>query len=187
MAPGRFGGVKKHGRKRRMYDISMPRKVRLLALKTALSAKLAEGRLIIVDNDTIPERKTKIIGKALENLSEKERYLFLTETVNDDFRIASQNVERLHYSHFSDATLTDILKYDKVILTIDAALTLTKWLHERTIIRHKPQAIKAETPIVKEVHQYKETKDPTKKKKTPQEVKLDLSRNLYMTLANHLT
>lgn len=187
MAPGRFGGVKKHGRKKRMYDIAMPKKVRLLALKTALSAKLAEGKIIIVDNDSISERKTKLVAKALDNFSEKERYLLLTDVVNEDFKVASQNIIRLTYKHYSDAKVTEILKADKVMLTIDAALNMTRWLHERTVVRHKPHAIKLDTPVINEVNEYKESKDPNKKKKIVPEVSSYLFRNPYMTLASRLT
>ena len=81
--------MKKHGRKQKMYDIEMPYKVRLLALKTALSAKLSEGKIIIVDNDTIPERKTKHVATALDNFSDKETYVFVTGGTTDEFKVAS--------------------------------------------------------------------------------------------------
>lgn len=58
----------------------MPRKVRLIALKSMLSAKLAEGKIIVVSNDKLPEAKTKHVSKAIDHFGEqKETFLFVSE------------------------------------------------------------------------------------------------------------
>lgn len=167
-APGRFGGVKKHGRKQKMYDIEMPLKVRLLALKTALSAKLSEGKVIIVDNDTIPERKTKHIGHALENFSDKETYLFVTGGTTDEFKIASQNIRRINYVNFDSITVSDAVKFDKIMFTLDGILNLMKFLHEKTFLRYRPQNVRMETPLVTESNDLKLALNPEKRKKIVQ-------------------
>jgi ribosomal protein L4 len=134
--------VKKHGRKKRMMDIAMPRKVKLLAMKTLLSARFAEGRIIIVDNDTIEERKTRYADRNLRNLSERENYLLVTGNLSEDFKVALQNIHRAEYKEAHKVTLTDILQCDKVVFTIDGILNTMRFLNERTVLRHKPKAIK---------------------------------------------
>lgn len=152
-----------------MYDIAMPKKVRLLAIKTALSAKLAEGKLTIVDNDYVPERKTKLVAKALENYAEKENILIVTNAINEDFKIASKNIDRISYVHYADLTVTSVLKCDKLMLTIDAVLDIMKYLHESTLVQHKPFAIKADTPTLREVQDYNLAKNG-KTRKVPVQV-----------------
>lgn len=84
-APGRKGGAKAHGAKIRSLRTQLPKKVRLVALKSMLSAKLAEGKLIVVKSDKIPEIKTKHVAKALDHYGEqKETFLFVSEYKFDD-------------------------------------------------------------------------------------------------------
>jgi ribosomal protein L4 len=81
-----------------MYDISLPKKIRLLGLKTLLSARFSEGKIIFVDKDALPERKTKHVANALNNFSEKDTYLVVSGVEkSEDFVIASENIERVKY------------------------------------------------------------------------------------------
>src|SRR3990167_1871286 len=157
-APGRFGGVKKHGRKRRMYDIAMPKKIRLLAMKTILSARFAEGRIVIVDNDTLTEAKTKLIAKPLERFSKTVSFLVITQYKNQEFETASRNIEKLVYKSIDELTLTDILKEDKLMFTIDGILAMTQFLHERTLLRNKPDPVKVEVPLLEAINKQRNPK-----------------------------
>jgi large subunit ribosomal protein L4 len=158
LAPGRFGGVKKHGRKRRMYDIAMPKKIRLLAMKTILSARFAEGRIVIVDNDTINEAKTKHVAKPLQRFSKNESFLLVTQYKNQEFSTASRNIDKVVYKSIDELTLTDILKEDKVMFTIDGILAITQFLHERTVLRHKPAPVKIEVPLIDSINRQRNPK-----------------------------
>lgn len=168
-----------------MYDIAIQKKVRLLAMKTLLSAKFSEGKIIIVDNDTIPERKTKHVSDAINNFSETDNYVLLTSGLNDDFKIASENISRIKYVLYGDATITDLLKADKIMMTLDGVLNMMRFLNERTFLRHKPHAIKAETPMVDEFSKIKESMNPKPKRPQP-EVELSIKyRNQFMIHLNH--
>lgn len=156
-----------------MMDISMPRKVRLLAIKTLLSARFAEGRIIIVDNDTIEERKTKYADRNLRNLSEREDYLLITGNLSEDFKVALQNISRVEYKEAHKFTLTDILHKDKVVFTLDGILNTMRFLNERTVLRNKPKAVKFNADFQKQIttlkpvpevlsDQQKPVYDPTK-------------------------
>jgi ribosomal protein L4 len=134
-----------------MMDIAMPKKVRLLAMKTLLSARFAEGRIIIVDNDSIEERKTKFADRNLRNLSMNERYLLITGNLSEDFKVALQNISRVEYKEAHKVTLSDVLACDKVVFTIDGILNMMRFLNERTVIRHKPQAVKFTPEFQKQI------------------------------------
>ena len=67
-APIFVGGGKAHGPVKRDYGFSLPKKVRALGLRTALSAKMAEGKLVILDNLDAKDAKTQAIGAQLEKL-----------------------------------------------------------------------------------------------------------------------
>lgn len=161
-APGRFGGVKKHGKKVRMLDIAMPNKVRLLALKTLLSARLAEGRIIVVDNDYISERKTKQVADSLDNFSSTDRYLYVSGFPNSDFQLACKNISRMTYTTFDKLSLTEILKNDKLIFNLDGILNLMVYLHEQTALLHKPKAVAFEAKLVNELKQAALSKEKKK-------------------------
>jgi ribosomal protein L4 len=131
-----------------MYDILMPKKVRLLALKTMLSARLAEGRIIIIDNCDIPDAKTRSIDKNLDKINRHESLLLISTDCNPDFKRAAENIERLKYVSFDDARISDMLKYDKLVFTVQGAIDIMNFIHERTVLRSKPKAIKVATPTI---------------------------------------
>lgn len=132
-----------------MLDIEMPAKVKLLAMKTLLSAKLAEGKIIIVDNDYIPEKKTKLVDQSLKNFSSTDKFLFAVGYLSEDFKVASQNIHRLTYTTFDKLTLIDILKTDKLVFNLDGILNMMIYLHEKTVKQHKPRAVKFEGQMLK--------------------------------------
>jgi hypothetical protein len=136
----------------------MPKKIRLLALKTLLSAKLSEGRIIIVDNDDIPEKRTRHVSEMLSNFSEVDRYLYVTGHINEDFKVACKNIHRIKYTTFDEVTLTDILKADKIMMNLDGILNLMRYIHEQTVLLHKPRAIKFEAELTTQIERAKDLK-----------------------------
>lgn len=125
-----------------MFDIAMPSKVRLLALKTLLSARLAEGRIIVVDNFDLQKGKTRLLASILNKLSERETYLLVDSEFSPIFKTAGKNLNRIKCIAPLEATITDILNKDKVIFSIDGLLDMMRALNERTVLRHRPKAIK---------------------------------------------
>lgn len=125
-----------------MLDIAMPQKIRLLAMKTLLSARLAEGRIIIVDNDYLQERKTKLAEQSMRNFNPDDRYVYIAGYISEDFKIASRNIQRVNYTTFDKVTLTEILKADKVMFNLDGILNMMLYLHEKTVMLNKPKAVR---------------------------------------------
>jgi len=75
-APHLKKGGKAHGAKAKVFSYHLNAKIKLVALKSLLSAKMVEGKIKIVTSENLAEAKTKILGKILEKYSSDDRTLF---------------------------------------------------------------------------------------------------------------
>ena len=111
--------------KPRDYGFSVPRKVRRLAMKSALSAKIVDKDLIVLDKIELKEIKTRVIAQMLKDLGVTKKALLVTSGNNPDVVRAGSNIQGLKIAFVDkdSATLNvlDILGSDKFILTQDAA------------------------------------------------------------------
>ena len=108
----------------RDYVVKVPRKVRRLAMKSALSAKLAAGNLIVLDSISLPEVKTRHMAKLLSDLGiEKSCLLVMPERDETVYR-AGRNLKALSDSSASNINVYDILRADKLLLTKDAVMAI---------------------------------------------------------------
>lgn len=105
--------VRDHG-----YDL--PKKVRKLALKTALSAKAADGKLIVVDTVTADSHKTKELAAKLSALGLGSALIIDGENVNDQFRLAARNLPMIDVLPQQGANVYDILRRDILVLSRNA-------------------------------------------------------------------
>lgn len=142
-----------------MLDIAMPKKIQLLALKTLLSAKLSEGRIIVVDNDDIPEKKTKQVAQLLNQFNAEDRYVYVTGNINQDFKQASKNIASIAYTTFDKIDLTQILKADKLMFNLDGVLNLMRYLHEQTVLLHKPRGLKFTAQLTEDLKKAEDLKN----------------------------
>ncbi|KAJ1459143.1 ribosomal protein L4 domain-containing protein [Pelagophyceae sp. CCMP2097] len=131
-SPIRRGGSKAHGPKRRLWKSDMNKKARKKAMRVALSAKLREGNLIVVDHFNLEEAKTKYVHDVMRLRGWKSAY-FLPEIIgtdmNDNFVLASQNLPLVKtHKRQLRANVYDILKYEKLVLSVDAVKALAKRL-----------------------------------------------------------
>ena len=108
--------------KPRSYRISVPRKVRRLAMKSALSSKVAEQEIIVVDNITLAEAeaKTKNIVKMLKALGVDKKALIVTEDAEPMVVRAANNIEGVNTTFVGSLNVVDILNSDKLIVSQDA-------------------------------------------------------------------
>ena len=111
----RKGGVYK-GPTPRSHAHDLPKKVRTLGLKHALSAKAKEGALVILDKATA-SGKTSELAKQVKNLGWKRALVIDGTQVNDDFAQAARNIEGLDILPTIGANVYDILKRDTLVLT----------------------------------------------------------------------
>ena len=111
----RKGGVYK-GPTPRSHAHDLPKKVRILGLKHALSAKAKEGALVILDKATA-SGKTSDLAKQVKELGWKRALVIDGAEVNDDFAQAARNIEGLDILPTIGANVYDILKRDTLVLT----------------------------------------------------------------------
>lgn len=116
----RGGGVV-FGPDGRTYTYTVPKKVRKLALKMALSSKLKENRLTVLDRLELEEIKTRTFVTILECL-DIDSALIVTDEKNDKLEYSSKNVPDVKVLRKEGLNVYDILKYDNLIL-LQSALT----------------------------------------------------------------
>lgn len=119
-APIFVGGGKAHGPVVRSFGYSLPKKVRALGLRTALSAKQAEGKLIIVDSLALDEAKTKALEAKLAKLGVSSALVIDGESVNENFKRAASNLPLIDVLPAIGANVYDILRRDTLVLTKEA-------------------------------------------------------------------
>jgi large subunit ribosomal protein L4 len=110
----RGGGVV-FGPDKRNYSYKVPKKVRKLALKMALSSKLSENELVVLDQFELEETKTKKFVDVLKTLKLKNA-LIVTETHNDHLELSSRNVPDVKVLRSEGLNVYDILKYRMLVL-----------------------------------------------------------------------
>ena len=108
--------------KPRDYRISVPRKVRRLAMKSALTSKVQDQDIIVVDNITLAEAdaKTKNVVKMLKALGADRKALIVTKDVEPMVVRAANNIEGVKTTFVGSLNVVDILNCDKFIISQDA-------------------------------------------------------------------
>ncbi len=111
----RGGGVYK-GPIPRSHGHELPKKVRVLGLKHALSAKAKAGELVVIDA-AVSDGKTSALAKMVSNLGWKRALIIDGAAVNENFAQAARNIEGLDILPTMGANVFDILKRDTLVIT----------------------------------------------------------------------
>ena len=122
------GGAVVFGPTPRDHAIELPKKIRKLALKTALSSKAAEGKIIILDAATAKEHKTKPMAAALKKLEIGNALIVGGKEIDANFARATANIPLIDVLPSQGANVYDILRRDTLVLTKDAVNDLTEKL-----------------------------------------------------------
>lgn len=127
VGPHQIGGSKAHGPLVRDHGYSLPKKVRAMGLKMALSAKQKAGSLIVVDDVKVKEVKTATMVERFAALG-LTKPLFITGAVVDvDFAKSARNIKGVDVLPSQGANVYDILRHKELVLTKEAVAAL----HER--------------------------------------------------------
>ena len=118
------GGATIFGPVVRSHAHDLPKKVRKLALKTALSAKAADGKLIVLDAASITSPKTKELAVRLSKLGLSSVLFIDGAAVDGNFALASRNIPFVDVLPQVGANVYDILRRDTLVLTKDAVQAL---------------------------------------------------------------
>ena len=112
------------GPKPRDYSYRTNKKERQLAIKSLLSSKVLENNLVVVDKLDLKEIKTKNMVKTLENLKVEGKTLIILPEKNKNVQSSARNIEGVKTSLTNTINVYDLLKYNKLILTVDSVKSL---------------------------------------------------------------
>ena len=131
-APHMVGGGVTFGPHPRSYEKKVNKKVRNLALRSALSAKVAAGNILVLDYDGIETPKTKVIVNLVNKVDAKQKQLFVVNdlaTMNDfNLYLSVRNLENAVVLQPNEIGVYWLLKQEKVILTKEALATVEEVL-----------------------------------------------------------
>jgi large subunit ribosomal protein L4 len=125
------GGGRIHTPHPRSYVKSMPKQMRRNALRSALSAKASEAGLVLVDELTLPEAKTRLMAQALNLLVGDSSALILVaekDTNYDNVTRSTNNLPDAKILMASYLNIRDLLRYDKLIMPLNALDVLKTFL-----------------------------------------------------------
>jgi len=112
------------GPKPRDYGYVLNKKVKIVALKSALSSKVAEQEIIVVDDIAMTEIKTKTVDTMLKNLNVEGKALIVTCDKNDNVVKSAKNIPGVSTAFTGSLNVYEILGHDKLIITKDAVTKL---------------------------------------------------------------
>ena len=118
------GGAVIFGPVVRSHEFDLQKKVRRLGLKTALSAKQAEGKLVVLDAARVDQPKTKALRARFATLGWESVLIIDGNAVDENFARAARNLPRVDVLPQQGANVYDILRCDTLVLTRDAAAQL---------------------------------------------------------------
>ncbi|WP_010307975.1 50S ribosomal protein L4 [Kurthia senegalensis] len=112
----------------RSYAYKLPKKVRRLALKSALSTKVAETNFLVVDALTLDAPKTKEFVKVLADLSVETKSLIVTADVNENVALSARNIPGVTVLTAEGINVLDLVSANKVVITKDAVAKIEEVL-----------------------------------------------------------
>ncbi len=128
VGPHMVGGGVAMGPKPRSHAVLLPKKIRKLGLKIALSSKMAQGKLSVLKEAKLSEMKTSILVKNLKALGVKSALIIDGDEVDTNFRNAVANIVNVDVLPSIGANVYDILRRDNLILTEEAVKKLEERL-----------------------------------------------------------
>ncbi|KAL3514469.1 hypothetical protein ACH5RR_027186 [Cinchona calisaya] len=124
------GGATMHGPKPRSHAIKLNKKVRRLGLKIALSARAAEGKLMVFEDFEIPSHKTKNIVNYYKQLEDTKKLLLVDgDTINEKLKLATQNIHYVNVLPSIGLNVYSILLHDTLVMSRDAVNRIVERMH----------------------------------------------------------
>lgn len=104
----------------RSYGFKLPKKVRRLAIKSVLSSKVLENEIIVLDQLSLNQPKTKEFAAILGNLKVDRKALIVTGDYNDNVALSARNIPGVKFVTAEGINVLDVIAHDKLIITKDA-------------------------------------------------------------------
>ena len=134
------GGGTVHGPQPRSYDYAFPKKKLFGALRSAISAKMAEGKLTVVDSFAVAEGKTKLYRNALNKLEAGKTTLLVesSQKLHENLYLGSRNLSGVELVLSSEVHPYDLLRYEHAVFSRDALDAI-----QQTLINNTPKRTKS--------------------------------------------
>jgi large subunit ribosomal protein L4 len=123
----RSGGMAHNLRGKRSSQ-SLPKKIKLLGLKHVLSAKLKNNQIVVFDDFKMTKAKTKTLMSVFNKLNISSALVIEAQNHDENFILSSRNIKSIKYSSTLGINALDILKYEKFVMSKDAANEIQKRL-----------------------------------------------------------
>ena len=123
-APTFVGGGQAHPPRPRDWSYRPPQKVRVGALKSALSKFAKEGRLLVIDSLSLTEVKTKSLLATLSTLKAEKRVMLVDARSNENLKFSIQNCKQHQFLPPEGVNVYDLLRHDTLVLSTDAVKAL---------------------------------------------------------------
>ena len=114
------GGGTVFGPQPRDYSYKMPRKAKWSALSSALTAKFADGEVMVIDTISLPEAKTKNVKGLIDGLGLTSKVLIIIPEKNEALELASRNLPKVNIARVSELNVYSILSHEKLLILQDA-------------------------------------------------------------------
>jgi large subunit ribosomal protein L4 len=118
------GGARAHGPVVRSHAFDLPKKVRALALRHALSSKAKDGSLVIVDNVTLKDPKTAALRDQLGKIGITHALFIAGPEVDNNFKLAARNIPNVDVLPNAGLNVYDVLRRRTLVLTTDAVAAI---------------------------------------------------------------
>lgn len=122
------GGGVAFGPTPRSYSYKLPKKVRRLAIRSALSSKIKADELVVLDQLTLEQPKTKEMVKVLSNLQADRKALVVGSGYDENVVLSARNIPGVKFIDAQGLNVLDVLNHDKLIITRDAVTRIEEVL-----------------------------------------------------------
>jgi large subunit ribosomal protein L4 len=138
------GGGTVHGPQPRSYEYQFPRKKLMGALRSAIAAKIQDGKLTVVDTLALAEGKTKLYAQALKKLEIGKTALIVesSQKLDETLYLGSRNLQGVELVLSSEVHPYDLLRYEHAIFSVDALTALQETLKKAVSKRQHAAAQK---------------------------------------------
>ncbi|XP_062116679.1 uncharacterized protein LOC133830672 [Humulus lupulus] len=124
------GGAIMHGPKPRSHAIKLNKKVRRLGLKIALTARAAEGKLLVFENLEVPTHKTKNIVNYVQQMENAKKFLLVDgDVISEKLKLATQNLHYVNVLPSVGLNVYSILQHDTLVMSRDAINRIVERMH----------------------------------------------------------
>jgi large subunit ribosomal protein L4 len=125
------GGAKAHGPVVRSHAFDLPKKIRAMALRHALSSKAKAGSLIVLDNAVLTDPKTAALRANFDKIGLKNALVIAGPEVDGNFKLAARNIPNIDVLPNAGLNVYDVLRRQTLVLTKDAVEAISARFAEK--------------------------------------------------------